>query len=472
MFDHEETEGLGEFHHDLNAALDRYERMLRSEQLYYFDSETLLQMAEFHQTNNMLDKAQEVIRFGLCLHPDDFDLGLKHADLVSLSGNEYEALRLLDELEQKHPGEADIYILRGNICLDLEEYEKAIENFKMAIDYVDEPHEIHISLAYAYRHLNDFEKAELNILKAMAMRGDEIDAAEEFVDLYVSSNQHMRGIYQTDYLIDKDPYNLVAWFARGNLYLLMNDFDQAIESLEYCLAIDDTFVPALYLLASACSALQRYEQAIEFYQRSLRLEMPDAYTYFCMGECYAELKQYNEARSYYRKSARLAPSNSDIYYSIALTYVAQKRWREANHYIRKAIDLNKHVSDYYLVLGDCEFHLNHWSQANDCFIRAVELDRMNRDAWFSYLNFLTATGHYDQALCQCQQALTHHADDAELHYRLAAYLFLNKKNKEAYIVFRKAFQMSPAGYSILFEINPGLIHDSELKALIANEGIE
>ncbi len=349
MFDNEDFEGYEEYQKELRSALGRYEKMIRAREHYYFDAGTLLNMIEHHQANNMLDKAEEVLQFALKLHPNDFDLQLKQADLVSLAGNNDEALHLLNELEKKHPGEKDIYILKGNICLDIELFQEAIYYFEIAVDYADIPEEIYVSLAFAYRQLDNFEKAEECILKAMEFAADEIMASEEFVDFYYVTGKLDRGIQKAEELIDTDPYDIMAWYALGNLQLRNKNYEKAIEALEYCMAIDEDFLNAMVQLASAYSGAGKYEKAIELYKHTLRFSMLESYTQYCIGECYLKLGQYNEARFHFRNSSKIYPDFSDTYYGIALTYAEQQRWQEAYHYVRIAIDLNKKSSNYFLL---------------------------------------------------------------------------------------------------------------------------
>lgn len=472
MLENEDFEGYEEYQKELRSALGRFEKMIRAREHYYFDAGTLLNMIEHHQSNNQLDKAEEVLQFGLKLHPNDFDLRLKQADLVSLSGNDAEALNLLNDLEKKHPGEKELFILKGNICLDIELYQQAIDNFEIAVDYADMPEDIYVSLAFAYRQLNRFEKAEECILKAMEHAVDGMMASEEFVDFYIVTGQLDRGIKKAEELIDEDPYDVIAWYTLGNLHLRNDNCKKAIEALEYCLVIDDDFLNAMIQLASAYSGDKQYEKAIDLYKQALRFSILESYTQYCIGDCYLKLGQLNEARFYFRKSVKINPDFSDAFYGIALTYSEQKRWQEANHYIRKAIDLNKNVSNYFLIAGQCEFHINRIEAALENYRQAVKLDRKNVSGWYFLLDCLIEAGEYREAIEQCVDALLENTKNSELHFRLSGYLFLDKKNKEAYSVFEKALLLDSNNYQIIFSICPQLHNDRQLNELIANYGIE
>lgn len=472
MFDNEDFEGNEEYQKELSSALGRFEKMIRAREHYYFDAGTLLNMIEHHQLNNMLDKAEEVLQFGLKLHPNDFDLQLKRADLVSLAGNDAEALNLLTELEKKHPGEKEIFILKGNICLDIEQYQQAIDNFEIAVDYADMPEDIYVNMAFAYRQMNNLAKAEECIMKALEFSADGILATEEFVDFYHTTNQLERGIKNAEELIDADPYDLMAWYALGNLYLRTNNHVKAIDALEYCLAIDDDFLTGSVQLAAAYSGAGQYEKAIELYKHTLRFSILESYTFFSIGDCYFHLGQMSEARFYFRKSAKINPNYSEAYYGIAITYTNQNRWQEANHYIRKAIDLNSNVSKYFMVAGNCEMNTNCFAAALENYLQAVKLDSKNLKAWYAFLDCLIECGDYTEALGQCVDAMSANDSDAELHFRLACYLFLNKRNKEAYAIFEKALHLDRNGYPIVFSISPQLHNDRHLNELIAKYGIE
>jgi tetratricopeptide (TPR) repeat protein len=472
MFDNEDSESYENYNQKLNADIGRFEKMILAHEHYYFDADALMGMIEYHQSNNQLNKAEEVLRFALKLHPNDFELRLKHAEFISLDGNHAEALNLLEELEKKHPGEIELYILKGNIYLDIEQYQQAIDYFEVAVDYADIPEDIYVNLAYAYRQLNNLTKAEDCILKAWDYTMDGVMVAEEFVDFFFITNQAERGIKKAEELIDNDPYDVLAWYALGNLHLRTLNFEKAIEALEYCLVIDENFLNAILQLAAAYYGQEQFEKAIELYKNTLRFSMLESYTQFCIGDCYAKLGQWNEARLYFRKSAKSNPDFSDAFYGIALTYSGQLRWQEAAHYIRKAIDLNKNVSNYFALAGQCEFQITRYEAAYGNFREAIRLDSKNLSGWYCFLDFLIERGEYEEALTECVFAIADNRNDAALHFRLVCYLFLNNRMKDAYNIFEKALQMDRHGYPLVFSICPQLQNDRHLNELIANLGPE
>ncbi|MCC6385063.1 MAG: tetratricopeptide repeat protein [Bacteroidia bacterium] len=468
MFDEDDFESFEEKENKLKTELNRFEKMIRAREQYFFDVDTLNDMIDHHVMQGTIEKAQEVIVFGEKLHPDNIELKIRRAELYSLAGKNEEVLRLLDEIEQKDPGDFDIFLLRGNALIGLKRFKEAIENLKMAISPEDQNDEILISLAHAYRQLSDYKNAEFYLLQAININRESSPAYDELADLYIFLGSREKGEEQLKKLIDHDPYNSMAWFTLGGFYQKLEEYDKAIEAYDYCLAINEDDPNASLQLATVYVTKEMYDEAIEQYKKISNLPLLEYISCFAIAECYEMLEQYDNARAFYRKAIKFEPENYEAYLGIAFSYSFQGSWQEALTYVRNAAGINQKLGELWILYGDCEFNLNNFSEAEKHYRKAIEVEPDNADGWQALLRFISKTGNYSEGLQLCSEAEKLHPDEAVFCYWKACLLYLDKRIRESYTEIDNAIHIDFSMHPILFEICPVLLSDQFVTSLIAN----
>src|SRR5688572_5113593 len=87
----------------LDSTVKRYEEMRKKRESYFFDVDALQRIIEHFIERIEFNKALEVARYGLKLHPGTTLFKIKEAHLYALTGDEDKALDLLDEAEAVSP---------------------------------------------------------------------------------------------------------------------------------------------------------------------------------------------------------------------------------------------------------------------------------------------------------------------------------------------------------------------------------
>lgn len=67
--------------------------------------------------------------------------------------------------------------------------------------------------------------------------------------------------------------NALLRFGLGQAYLQQNDYDKAIEHLQYAIQHDQNYSAAWKLLGKAQAELRQYAEAIHTYQRGIEIAM-------------------------------------------------------------------------------------------------------------------------------------------------------------------------------------------------------
>jgi tetratricopeptide (TPR) repeat protein len=162
--------------------------------------------------------------------------------------------------------------------------------------------------------------------------------------------------------------------AVGISYVLLDNFDKAIEKHNECLAMDEENVDALndkgVLLLAKGGVLEPikcftkaltlkpdssmplnnlgfvydsiwcYYTAIDLFEKCLKINPLFVKAWYNMGRAWDELIIFESARECYDKAIEIDPNYADAWHNKGLTYHKQKRFQEAIECYNKAIYIN------------------------------------------------------------------------------------------------------------------------------------
>src|SRR5688572_19662604 len=133
MFDDDdEEEELFDAH--FHAELERYEKMIRNRESYYFDPEVLEQIIDHFIVKNQVKNGLNAIDFAKSQHPLNLTFDLRKAQIFSTTGKLKESLLILQALEKTDTANPEIYITKASVFSQLRDHEKAIKYFEKAIE--------------------------------------------------------------------------------------------------------------------------------------------------------------------------------------------------------------------------------------------------------------------------------------------------------------------------------------------------
>jgi tetratricopeptide (TPR) repeat protein len=466
----EEEDGMEnrEDHNDLlSSSIKKYEEMKRLKERYFFDVDALVKIIDHFIDSLEYEKAQDVTRYALSLHPQSASFTLKEAHLLALMGKEEQALKLLEEVEHVNPFDIEVHLIRGNIYNSMEQFPRAIASFRKALEMADEQKDdIYLSLAITYQNMSDYSKA-VDYYKLCLLENPTNEVAmEEIIVSLEFSKQLGEGISFFNRLIDEQPYSYMLWYYLGELLSKKADYEEAIKAYDYCLLIKEDFAPAHLDMAQSLSMLEKFEEAIARYKMAFEYCQPDAFTYYNLGECHEQLRQFEDARTYYKKAVKLTPEMAQAWYGIGVTFEEEERWYEALHYVKKAIELDDQNGEYWLALGDCEYRLNNYPEAEDCYRKVIDYDPENVDGWIAYADLLNEFNRPVEASELLNTAQLYHHDNIEVLYRQVCYLYLGGFHEEAYQQLEVALDKDFSQHSLIFELAPGMEADPRIQILI------
>ncbi|MFW7377572.1 MAG: tetratricopeptide repeat protein [Oligoflexus sp.] len=189
-----------------------------------------------------------------------------------------QALKLLDEAQQRNPHYVPIYVQRGKILIKRSQHQEAIAAFKEAINLsplnpiryeevaqvlfvlqkFDEAIEVlnialkndlsfpglHHYLSQSYFHLKDYRKAVFHIRHALSVEPENVTYLNQLGISYKESDQFPEALKTYNQIIKVDPDNKAALYNKAILLYNHKKADEAIKLLQRCVAKHPDFAAA------------------------------------------------------------------------------------------------------------------------------------------------------------------------------------------------------------------------------------
>lgn len=145
----------------LEELLQQYEQLQQGGVHSFLEEEAFERIIEYFQQNELPDKALEAAVLAVERYPYSSALLIRKADVLVLHRRYKEALRILDQAEILDGRDINIFILRTDAFLALDQPEKAVELLEKALGQFEgeEKVELLFELADVYDDYEDFEKS-------------------------------------------------------------------------------------------------------------------------------------------------------------------------------------------------------------------------------------------------------------------------------------------------------------------------
>jgi tetratricopeptide (TPR) repeat protein len=127
-----------------------------------------------------------------------------------------------------------------------------------------------------------------------------------------------------------------AYFNRANVYVQLEEPDQALADFSAALALDPGNVPALIGRADLNHADRRYAESRDDYTRLIAAQPNNAELFFKRGNVYFDMGNFAAAYGDYSASLVLDPNQPDVLYNRAVTAERMGSTRDAEQDRRRA----------------------------------------------------------------------------------------------------------------------------------------
>lgn len=279
---------------DFKELLEHYEKVEKSGELVYFDCDDLIDIAEYYHEKDEPYKAEKAAQYCSKLYPEESAPKLFCARMALIDFADVEkAKRIMADLHEEKESIEGIYV-RAEIMLcegEVEEAEKYLqEKYARFVSHMnsskqneeededeDDIPDFALDVALMYSDHDCFDLAEQWISKVPKLEDDVlVPFYDTWTRIYMSKGMYEEAEKTINKLIDTDSFNVNAWILLCDIQQHQARYNDALQSIEYAIAISPN-EPNAYLSRGNCLyALNRLEEAEQDFKRYAQLTDGDA----------------------------------------------------------------------------------------------------------------------------------------------------------------------------------------------------
>jgi len=128
--------------------------------------------------------------------------------------------------------EAEFYFIEGEKQYILEDYAKAVTNFRSSIQLVPTNDVAYFKLAQIYNTTNQLDAAKLSIIKAIDLNSENAYYYLLAADIYTNANNLKEATKYYEKLITKIPGEEHTFFQLGAIYLYLQEYEKALATYQ------------------------------------------------------------------------------------------------------------------------------------------------------------------------------------------------------------------------------------------------
>lgn len=415
---------------DYNLSLSKFESMLKTNKVLFFDSEEFEEIILHYLDIGKATLAKKALKLGLEQHPKSSGLKLVQVEMLVYDDKLDQAEKLLNELYAIEPTNEEIFIQKANIYSKRDDHEKAVELLKTALKYTEDFADVYNLIGMEYLFMDNLELAKDSFIKCLEEDFEDQSALYNVVYCFEFLDQNMKAIEYLKTYVDKNPYSEIAWHQSGRLYYGVKDYENAVRSFEFATFIDEEFIGAYMEKGKALERLKRYEEAIESYDKTIELDDPTSYALLRIGKCYEKLGNKVQALKYFNKTVHEDPLLDKGWIAITDFYVRQKNFQKALYFVNKALAIDDQNRLYWKRYATINKAMDQFEEAEFGYRKAIEFGDYQLDTWLFWVDIMQIMGEYNNAILTLIQAAEYFPDDYEIEYRMAGFhMLLNEEEK-------------------------------------------
>ena len=287
---------------DFKEILAKYESSKENRSALYMDADDLTDVAEYYaMVCHDDERAAEAIDLALQLHPDAVDPQIFRARKRMLDGDIETAQLICDAIEdQQH---REVIFLRAELLIRQQRNVEALDYLWDEAGNIDEDLDyFYYDSAYIFIDYDDYDSAQQLTEELEKVAPKWFKTWQVRADVLLAQEKYEAALSYIERTLDVDPFYVEAWNWSSEAYCGIMQFDKAVESCDYALAVEPQDERALQLKAWALMQQGNSEEAHVLYQQLQRInptfELNYLYDSFCLydqGNLTEALQQVEKA---------------------------------------------------------------------------------------------------------------------------------------------------------------------------------
>lgn len=301
-----------------------------------------------------------------------------------------DGLSVLDKAQSLIPKKdkeyvAYIYSLRGDLYIEIEDYDKALENYGKAIKTTPQDADRYKDRADLYFNLNQFDLSDKDFGK----------------------------------MIELDANSCIGWMGKGRNALRQDKYEEAVAIFDKVAIMHGRNYSSCYSFrAEAYAAMKQYEKAADDVVKALAIDS-DSKAFYIMSSILADSAQMTMVSKLKIQQLK-EPNTAQWPYCIGIVYEENHQYDKAIEYYQKANGID--ASDVTCNrISECYYEMGDYDNALLNIIDATQLDPSYTRYVLSKANIEYEMGNKEAALEDINACIEAQPDFAYYYYRKGFY---------------------------------------------------
>lgn len=444
------------------SLLENFEAWENGHPKYFNEAELEFLFRHFHYFYHDGDhKVLKILDLGMEMFPNSGVLQLCSAKFLFDKGNVHESLKLIDMSKLLDPKNQDTAILEAECFEELEQYDRALEILQEAESYTSEFNpELNIRLVSLLFHFEKRESAIKKLSKLIEM--EYIDS--EINNIATLSFEPEDLVEAVDILIDKNPYSDIFWNFKGKVYMMNEEWDEAIQSFEFAHYIKESEPEPLYNLGICYKEKKNYFKARTYFADASALGFDKRDCVIETAICMNRSGDHVQARFLLQNLVPDSEDDYELYFEIGFSFLHDAMAAKALTFFEKSYQIMP-ILDTLLLMAECNFVLDRESDILDNYNKAKELRFMQPDQFvLTFFGIFYRLEMLPMATMVYEEEISQKNENELLMLILKSLVYkLEGRNKVHHIELLNCFMQDPAkSLEYLESIDKELLHDPEV----------
>lgn len=421
---------------ELQELAENYEAACENNQSFYADADDFADLADWYAVHNKVQQANEVVEYGLNLHPGNTALLVEQAYLLMDSHNKDKAQEVIDQISDNYSPE--VKVLKANLMLN----EGKIDDAEQLLDTIEDKEDLAniVDVAYMYLDMGYPEKALEWLNRGLDKYAENEAFTAVTADCFYAQGLTEKAAIFYNKLIDKDPYSASYWLGLARCYFDQQMFDKAIEACDYAIVADEEFADAYMMRGHAFYQLGNEESAYENYTLAEKHHaLSSDFLHMFMGLSKLATNQWEEAYSHLEQALEIQEEDSSImpslYAHTALCLFKLGKKRKASQYFKKAHELGPEEVDPYLLEGRAFMENGDYEKAVKKWAKALKIAPY-ADTWNEIGMYSMEMGQLSYAKLAFERVKEMEPGFEKINERLAS-LYVLLRDKENFMKYNQ-----------------------------------
>lgn len=295
------------------------------------------------------------------------------ADSLSIKLNSPE-LKALNAQLLGDPSNPDLYNKRSQLYIQYKQFEEAVGDAKRAIRLDSSVATYFVTLADVYFAQNKTRQTK-EVLERTAVKFPEsTEALMKLSELYFIVKQYQQAIETINKALKINENIARAYYLKGSIYRESGDTSKAISSLETAVEQDNSFTDAYYDLGIIYAA-RKNPLAFDYFNNALRTNGTYMDASYAKAKLMQDMGKYDEAITEYQALLTKDKNYNQANYNIGAIYLdVKKDYTKAIEYFTKAIELNGEWPAAYFARGYSYAKLGDKEKASSDYKKCLSID--------------------------------------------------------------------------------------------------